>query len=150
MASKGRSENSRVTPRHLRFYYADEIICKNGHVDTPRYVANGRCVACERESARKKRKRVLTPEQAARDKQVKRESKWRRRGASPPTRPEPSNCECCGGLPGKKSMSLDHNHLTGAFRGWLCSNCNTAIGKLGDSIAGVKRALEYLERCESH
>tara|TARA_R100000742_G_C4257386_1_gene75248 strand:+ start:391 stop:546 length:156 start_codon:yes stop_codon:yes gene_type:complete len=32
-----------------------------------------------------------------------------------------------------------------AYRGWLCSNCNTGIGKLGDNIEGVQKAVDYLE-----
>jgi hypothetical protein len=50
-----------------------------------------------------------------------------------PTRPCPERCEVCDSLPGKKSLSMDHCHLTGVFRGWLCSNCNTALGLLKES-----------------
>lgn len=63
-----------------------------------------------------------------------------------PTRPMPERCECCGGLPGEKSMNLDHCHQTGQFRGWLCMKCNSGIGKLGDDVAGLQRAITYLER----
>jgi len=45
-------------------------------------------------------------------------------------------------------LRFDHDHVTGAFRGWLCGKCNTAIGKLGDDIAGVERALRYLKRAQ--
>jgi len=41
---------------------------------------------------------------------------------------------------------LDHCHTTQEFRGWLCSDCNVAIGKLGDDTQGVLKALDYLER----
>jgi hypothetical protein len=41
---------------------------------------------------------------------------------------------------------LDHCHVSGAFRGWLCHKCNTGLGKLGDDIAGVRRAIAYLLR----
>lgn len=68
-----------------------------------------------------------------------------RLGLPAPTRPEPSHCECCGGK-GKRALALDHCHETGAFRGWLCDGCNTSIGRLGDSIEGVQRALDYLRR----
>ena len=40
---------------------------------------------------------------------------------------------------------VDHDHRTGAVRGLLCGRCNTGIGALGDSIEGIKRALEYFE-----
>lgn len=43
---------------------------------------------------------------------------------------------------------LDHDHRTGAVRGVLCFDCNTAIGKLGDNVAGLRRALSYLQRHE--
>jgi hypothetical protein len=62
-----------------------------------------------------------------------------------PTRPQALRCECCHKKP-KRTMHLDHCHATGAFRGWLCVNCNTAIGKLGDNLAGVLRAVEYLRK----
>jgi len=49
------------------------------------------------------------------------------------TRPRPERCEACNGLPtGKKQnvLSFDHDKETGLFRGWLCNNCNMAIGLL--------------------
>jgi hypothetical protein len=63
-----------------------------------------------------------------------------------PTRPEPRNCECCGASPKAEhhGLHLDHDHQTGAFRGWLCGRCNSAIGLLGDTIEGVDRAIVYL------
>jgi hypothetical protein len=71
----------------------------------------------------------------------------RRRGLPDPSRPCPENCECCGVLRRKaRSLDLDHCHVSGQFRGWLCNNCNTAIGKLGDSIDGLMKAVRYLER----
>lgn len=53
-------------------------------------------------------------------------------------------CDCCGRIVDK--LSLDHDHATGEFRGWLCHGCNTGLGKLGDTIEGVDRALSYLKR----
>lgn len=52
-------------------------------------------------------------------------------------------CELCGKV-GK--VHWDHDHETGKFRGWLCVSCNTGLGKLGDSIEGLERALAYLRR----
>lgn len=69
---------------------------------------------------------------------------WRILGCKP-TRPEPTHCECCG-RKDFRALSLDHCHETGAFRGWLCGRCNLAIGKLGDTVAGVQQALDYLKR----
>ena len=41
---------------------------------------------------------------------------------------------------------LDHNHITGKARGWLCHKCNSAIGWLNDDPSNTRRATEYLER----
>jgi hypothetical protein len=47
---------------------------------------------------------------------------------------------------GKKSGAwcLDHNHKTHKFRGWLCHQCNRALGALGDDVDKLKRAIRYL------
>lgn len=72
-----------------------------------------------------------------------------KRGLPAPTRPEPAVCELCGGANARrKALALDHCHVTGHFRGWLCIRCNAAIGALGDSIEGLLRAVEYLRRAE--
>ena len=63
-----------------------------------------------------------------------------------PTRPEPAVCECCNKPDPRKALSLDHCHITGVFRGWLCSKCNLAIGKLGDTLECVEKVVEYLRR----
>lgn len=48
--------------------------------------------------------------------------------------------------PGTKGVFyVDHNHDTGEVRGLLCNNCNSALGKFGDSIKTLKSAIEYLE-----
>jgi len=56
-------------------------------------------------------------------------------------------CECCKEPPTeKRPLVYDHCHVTMAFRGILCDRCNTAIGKLGDNIQGLKNAIKYLEK----
>ncbi len=113
----------------------------------------------EKERARcrekERRKREADPEYAR-----KRQSKWRGadpdraraqsrrlRGYPEPTRPEPATCECCGRVnSGGRTLALDHDHETGEFRGWLCNLCNTAIGKLGDTLEGIERAAAYLKK----
>ncbi len=81
-------------------------------------------------------------------------ARWRIRGLPEPTRPMPTNCECCEkpDLVLSATLHLDHDHANGKFRGWLCGPCNRAIGQLGDTVDGVRRALEYLERntCPKH
>jgi hypothetical protein len=67
-----------------------------------------------------------------------------------PTRPEPKMCENCGrSQKGRGGLCLDHDHVTGKFRGWLCRPCNLAIGNLGDNREGLLRALGYLRRAEN-
>lgn len=48
-----------------------------------------------------------------------------------------------------KRMHVDHCHITNRVRGLLCSRCNSGIGKLGDSVDGLRRALVYLEAFEA-
>lgn len=69
-----------------------------------------------------------------------------------PPRPEDGRCECCARP--DLELCLDHSHalddlgfpMAETFRGWLCHDCNLGIGRLGDDIPGVARALAYLER----
>lgn len=48
-----------------------------------------------------------------------------------------------------RSMHVDHDHQSGRIRGILCHDCNTGIGKLGDSVELLRSAVEYLERAPS-
>lgn len=43
-------------------------------------------------------------------------------------------------------LSVDHCHLTGTNRKLLCSNCNQALGQIGDNIETIERAIKYLEK----
>jgi hypothetical protein len=43
----------------------------------------------------------------------------------------------------------DHNHLTGKGRGWLCPDCNSGIGLLGDNPRILDAAAAYL-RSKGH
>lgn len=52
-------------------------------------------------------------------------------------------CEICGK---ESSLIVDHCHKTNVIRGVLCGTCNTAIGLLGDTFEGVKKAYDYLLR----
>ncbi len=47
-----------------------------------------------------------------------------------------------------RRLGVDHCHRTLGIRGLLCTDCNQALGKLGDSAAGLRRALDYLLRFE--
>jgi recombination endonuclease VII len=71
---------------------------------------------------------------------------WRKQGLPEPTRPCPENCEICGRAAWleTRAFALDHDHSTGAFRGWLCSPCNTALGLFGDNRQVLEKAIAYL------
>lgn len=146
--------------------------CKRGHV-SPRN-KHGQCVECSRESNRSyyarypERRAEATRRYRSKpenkQKQLERLRAWerknpekvrvterRKKGLPEPTRPCPILCECCGrhslrvSKRGRFSLHLDHDHVTGSFRGWLCNPCNLAIGMLGDDETGVRRALAYLQ-----
>jgi hypothetical protein len=64
------------------------------------------------------------------------------------TRPRPTACEACGRTP-RRVLHLDHCHASGKFRGWLCSNCNRALGMLNDNPQFLKNLAIYLEQHRS-
>lgn len=47
-----------------------------------------------------------------------------------------------GGRP--QVLAVDHDHVTGRVRGLLCSPCNSALGRLGDTPEALERVLGYL------
>lgn len=55
-------------------------------------------------------------------------------------------CAICGKNQSKlkRALAADHCHTTGAKRGLLCFNCNTALGKFNDSVALLEKAIKYL------
>jgi cupin superfamily acireductone dioxygenase involved in methionine salvage len=44
-----------------------------------------------------------------------------------------------------KRLCIDHNHENKEIRGFLCDNCNTALGLFKDSIKILEEAKKYLE-----
>jgi len=72
-------------------------------------------------------------------KHIREYTKIRKKQKTPPLG---TPCECCGIT--TQLLHWDHCHKTKQHRGWLCNNCNTGIGKLGDNIEGVIKALDYL------
>jgi Recombination endonuclease VII len=60
-----------------------------------------------------------------------------------PPRPNDGLCQCCGEP--TERFHLDHCHETGAFRGWVCSGCNTGHGIM-DSVARLEKRVAFLKR----
>lgn len=52
---------------------------------------------------------------------------------------------CSTKNPGKYPFVVDHCHTTSQVRGLLCTNCNSGIGKLQDSIPLLNSAITYLQ-----
>ena len=52
-------------------------------------------------------------------------------------------CAICGIV--SKKLHVDHCHKTGQVRGLLCFDCNLALGRVGDSLEGIRRFVQYLE-----
>lgn len=112
-----------------------------------------RCKACESEGAKAWRRR---PGSRARIEQWARPARLRSRYGLTVAdydrmfASQGGVCALCGKPPlgGVKSQRLhvDHDHATGRVRGLLCNACNRAIGALGDDLAGVMRAVDYLRR----
>ena len=113
--------------------------CKNGHL-APRLLSSGTCTVCHNQAVSRWQKENKS---ACREKQNRHRRK--RLGIPEATRAVPQVCENCD-QPFAHSPNIDHDHSTGAFRGWLCRRCNVGIGLLGDSVEGLERAIRYLKR----
>jgi hypothetical protein len=61
-------------------------------------------------------------------------------------RPKPERCEACGDTGNSKGIVFDHCHKLHHFRGWLCSNCNVALGLLKDDPNRLRQLIAYLAR----
>jgi hypothetical protein len=57
--------------------------------------------------------------------------------------PQPKVCDVCGS---DFRISLDHDHKTKRFRGWLCGNCNWALGHVKDNPETLEKLARYLGR----
>ena len=57
-------------------------------------------------------------------------------------KPQTPNCEICGVL---VKTVFDHCHRTGLFRGWLCRQCNLALGFAKDSPIVLQAMIKYLQ-----
>lgn len=101
----------------------------NRHTDNGyRLMTNTNCIDCQK---------VRSKERSAIKKKFK--------NIKPPEFGEP--CELCK-QPVYRNWQLDHCHETGEFRGWLCKQCNTGLGNLGDNLSRLQLAVEYLKRSQ--
>lgn len=97
--------------------------CSKGHI-AERKLSNRECIVCRREYDRRKYAE--------------------RNGLPEPEYEKPEKCELCGH--DNDALALDHCHVTGEFRGWLCKSCNCGLGMLGDNIEGIQKAIKYLTK----
>jgi hypothetical protein len=44
----------------------------------------------------------------------------------------------------QNDVVLDHSHIDGSVRGWVCSSCNTSIGKFYDDPNILQRAIDWI------
>jgi hypothetical protein len=147
--------NNRIDAKNAGHkHYFTGLPCSRGH--TSKRHLTGTCVDCQQianaawaqrnpgEGLKRSRAWQKRHPERARANSLR---SWRKNAGIPEaTRPCPQHCECCGTPLVKGKVHLDHDHVTGKFRGWLCNSCNLGIGALGDSIDGVKKALAYLRR----
>uniref|UniRef100_A0AB74UKY8 Recombination endonuclease VII n=1 Tax=Caulobacter phage BL57 TaxID=3348355 RepID=A0AB74UKY8_9VIRU len=58
----------------------------------------------------------------------------------------PELCEACGEKDSKGvALALDHDHLTGKIRGWLCRRCNLLLGSVNDDARLLRLLADYLD-----
>jgi len=57
---------------------------------------------------------------------------------------KPDHCMLCENP--SDVLEVDHCHITGQFRGWICKNCNTGLGKFFDDSKFLIKAIEYLHK----
>lgn len=67
---------------------------------------------------------------------------------NPPAPPMGTPCHNCGRT--DRRLLFDHDHETLRHRGWLCDNCNRALGMLGDTIEALERMIRYLRFGNQH
>ena len=60
-----------------------------------------------------------------------------------------NRCAICYRFGHARSLVIDQCHGSGRVCGLLCHSCNTGLGKLGDNLQGLLRAVEYLKAGEA-
>jgi hypothetical protein len=121
----------------------------------------GRCKACviELQMAR----RTANEEQWGERRRTYAQTYWRRKPfiasgvpvAEIPALVEEAEsglCHICGQRPvdrgvqnkGAQRLQVDHDHVTGRYRGLLCTKCNTTLGLMDDNPEWLMTAAAYL------
>jgi hypothetical protein len=44
----------------------------------------------------------------------------------------------------QNDVVLDHSHLSGEIRGWICRQCNSSIGMLDENVSVMERAILWV------
>jgi hypothetical protein len=88
---------------------------------------------------------VFTPEEALERRKISHRKYRYRYVHGVPLTKAPDKCEVCGG---SRKISMDHCHQTNSFRGWLCDDCNVALGLVKENITTLENMIQYLRKHE--
>ena len=55
-------------------------------------------------------------------------------------------CAICGENRGVGIIHIDHDHVTGELRGYLCGKCNMAFGLMEENAAWLRKMADYKEQ----
>lgn len=63
-------------------------------------------------------------------------------------RKQPDQCEICGVFARdfKRGLCYDHDHISGEFRGWICTRCNTTLGLVKENTETLMALIEYINK----
>ena len=127
--------------------------------ETDRVPGNGRCRPCRNKYIRERYRVNPAPVKAnnrswaernpARVREIARRGQMRARlkryglTAESYEQLRAAGCAICQAHP--RMLHFDHDHVTGAFRGLLCSQCNPGLGMFKDQPARLREAARYLE-----
>lgn len=129
--------------------YGRRLPCKDCHRAAARLYSKDYCRRPEVRERKREQHKTL-------DKSLKRKYQLKGRYGLTPgeyeqlLRKQGGGCALCGrtysiGRDKKVTpLCVDHDHETGRVRGLLCSRCNGLLRKIGDSVAGIMRFVNYL------
>ena len=135
------------------------VECK--HVDTKKRRSNGYVSPWEKEHGKEYQKKYGKEWNAAKTQDYKdrkneqvKKSRAKARSLKYAGIPDrPLICEVCNNPETSKGpkgdikfLALDHDHVTGKFRGWLCQCCNMALGNARDNPKLLRDLADYLEK----